>query len=98
MTVKIYIYNSLQIIFLLKTNLKLTLNVFKYLSIAETYYDSFFVITSVISWVKNNGIVIIVILYEQAVFKIFRRPNITGCLELISPKTLNYYKYYGTLF
>lgn len=34
-----------------------------------------------------------VISYEQAVFKMLRNPKITGCLELISPKTFDFYSF-----
>ena len=49
-----------------------------------------FIITSVISCTSNTGIVSVVTSLQQAVFKIFLNPKMAGCLELISPKMVNF--------
>ncbi len=50
------------------------------------FYSQWGKLTSVISPINNTGMVNVVISFEQAVFKIFLRPKMVECLELISSK------------
>jgi hypothetical protein len=57
-------------------------------------YISVLQITSLISCINRTGIVSVVMSLEQAIFRIFRNPKITGCLELISSEN----RYTSTVF